>query len=82
MPDGPSTATHPAVAAQLKSLLDDLDPTSRCVILLHYADELTLDEIAAVVEQNPADIQQQLDAFRARAQQALAGARPPLGYAA
>ncbi|MEM7681427.1 MAG: hypothetical protein AAF288_05685 [Planctomycetota bacterium] len=83
MPDTPSaTATPPAIADCLHGLLGELDPTGRCVILLFYADALTIEEIAAVVDQEPAEIRTQLNGFHEQAEQAIAQARQPRGLAA
>ncbi|HEX8316886.1 RNA polymerase sigma factor [Longimicrobium sp.] len=56
-PDLPGTAHEPALdpgwVERLPALLERVSPASRAVLALHYLDDLTLDEVATVLEIPP-----------------------------
>ncbi len=46
--------------AELLSLLDAVSPASRAVLLLHYFEDLTLQEVAAILELSPGTVKSRL----------------------
>ncbi|HMD72060.1 MAG TPA: sigma-70 family RNA polymerase sigma factor, partial [Bryobacteraceae bacterium] len=45
---------------RLLDWIDDLPPASRAVIVLHYLEEMSLDEVAAVLEIPPGTVKSRL----------------------
>ena len=45
---------------RLLDWVDDLPPASRAVIVLHYLEEMSLDEVAAVLEISPGTVKSRL----------------------
>ncbi|MEM6332099.1 MAG: sigma factor-like helix-turn-helix DNA-binding protein [Planctomycetota bacterium] len=68
------------VRTALKTAVMRLDPDDRVAVLLHYADGLTIPEIAAVLEVPVADVSGRLERLRWRLghvmHDALAATRP------
>lgn len=56
----PVEPPEPAVLATLPDQVASLSPASRAVLLLHYAQGLTLDEIAAALEVPPGTVKSRL----------------------
>ena len=61
---------------RLLDWIDDLPPTSRVVIVLHYLEEMSLDEVAAVLEILPGTAKSRLAYGLARLRRHAAGSQP------
>ena len=46
--------------AELHSLLDTVSPASRAVMVLHYFEDLTLQEVAAILQLSPGTVKSRL----------------------
>jgi RNA polymerase sigma-70 factor (ECF subfamily) len=60
---------------RLLDWIDDLPPASRAVIALHYLEEMSLDEVAAVLEIPPGTVKSRLAYGLARLRQRAAGSQ-------
>jgi RNA polymerase sigma-70 factor (ECF subfamily) len=58
---------------RLLNWVDDLPPASRAVIVLHYLEEMSLDEVAAVLEISPGTVKSRLAYGLARLRRHTAG---------
>jgi RNA polymerase sigma-70 factor (ECF subfamily) len=56
----PAKEDVPKLAFEIPELLDKVSPASRAVLLLHYKQDLTLEEIAAVLELNIGTVKSRL----------------------
>ena len=62
---------------RLLEWVDDLPPASRAVIMLHYLEELSLHEVAAVLEILPGTVKSRLAYGLARLRRHMAGTQMP-----
>ncbi len=69
-------------AACLKHFMLGLERAERCVLLLHYADELSIAEIALVMDLPRSRVERMLDRLVRGANEALARGRELSGSAA
>jgi RNA polymerase sigma-70 factor (ECF subfamily) len=73
------TAANEGVAQEweprLLDWIDDLPPASRAVIVLHYLEEMSLDEVAAVLEIPPGTVKSRLAYGLARLRRRAAGSQ-------
>lgn len=64
-PRGPlPRASGNACRKALQSWLEGLTPAGRLILVLHYAEDVTAEDIAAVMGLAPATVEQQLGCFR------------------
>lgn len=56
----------PLIAERLRSVITTLPPVERNAVLLFYADELTAEEVSAVLDLSPIEVDRVLNRFRAR----------------
>jgi chitodextrinase len=56
----PPPDTMPGLLNELTELVEELSPASRAVLLLHYVQDLSLDEVAAVLELSPGTVKSRL----------------------
>jgi len=50
----------PGLLDELTELVEELSPASRAVLMLHYVQDLSLDEVAAVLELSPGTVKSRL----------------------
>ena len=69
---GSESIPHPW-EPRLLDWVDDLPPASRAVIVLHYLEEMSLDDVAAVLEISPGTVKSRLAYGLARLRRHTAG---------
>ena len=78
-PDTLETAANEGVAQvwepRLLDWIDDLPPASRAVIVLHYLEEMSIEEVAAVLEIPPGTVKSRLAYGLARLRRRAAGSQ-------
>lgn len=84
-PDLPGTAGEPVLdpgwVERLPALLERVSPASRAVLALHYLDDLTLDEVATVLDIPPGTAKSRLAYGLSTMRKLLASAPAPGGGA-
>jgi len=70
---GGSESIPQAWEPRLLDWVDDLPPASRAVIVLHYLEELSLDDVAAALEISPGTVKSRLAYGLARLRRHMAG---------
>jgi RNA polymerase sigma-70 factor, ECF subfamily len=50
----------PGLLGELTELVEDLSPASRAVLLLHYVQDLSLDQVAVILELSPGTVKSRL----------------------
>lgn len=70
---GASESVRQEWEPRLLDWVDDLPPASRAVIVLHYLEEMTLDEVAAALEISPGTVKSRLAYGLARLRRNTAG---------
>lgn len=75
-------STGAADDALLRHLASLLSRVERLAVTLHYSEELTVAEIAAVIEIPAAEVEQHLDSALRRIREAIAGDGRPVARSA
>jgi RNA polymerase sigma-70 factor (ECF subfamily) len=76
---GAGESIPPEWEPRLLDWVDDLPPASRAVIMLHYLEELSLHEVAAVLEISPGTVKSRLAYGLARLRRHMAGTQMNAG---
>lgn len=74
--------TGAADTAFLRHLASMLSRVERLAVTLRYSEELTVAEIAAVMEMAPPEVQQHLDSAMHRIREAVSGGAAPVARSA